>query len=193
MTAVAGILLTGGRSRRIGTDKASLVLDGQSLAVRSARRLVQVCDPVVELGDGLSDLPSLREEPPGAGPLAALAAAGDELRARGHHGAAVLLAVDLPCVDVPLLRLLCDWPGAPTVVPTAGGRPQQVCARYGPAAMLAAGSLVSAGIRSLHELLDVVEHDLIDEQVWASVGGSDAFADVDTRADAERFGIDLPG
>ena len=177
----------------MGTDKASLVLDGESLAVRSARRLVQVCDPVLELGDGLSGLPSLREEPPGSGPLAALAAAGRELRARGHHGAALVLAVDLPRVDVALLRLLCDWPGAPTVVPTANGRPQQVCARYGPDAMLAAESLVTAGIRSLHELLDVVEHDLIDEQVWASVGGADAFTDVDTRADAEGFGIDLPG
>ena len=192
MSAVAGILLTGGRSRRIGTDKASLVLDGESLAARSARLLVQVCDPVLELGDGLSGLPSLREEPPGSGPLAALAAAGDELRARGHRGAAILLAVDLPHVDVPLLRLLREWPGAPTVVPTAGGRTQQVCARYGPEAMLAAGSLVTAGVRSLHELLDVVEHDLIDEQVWAAVGGPDAFADVDTRADAERLRIDLP-
>src|SRR5882724_6154900 len=76
MTTIAGVLLTGGRSRRIGTDKASLLLDGETLATRSARCLVQLCDPVLEVGDGLSGLSSLREHPPGLGPLAALAAAG---------------------------------------------------------------------------------------------------------------------
>jgi len=192
-TTIAGILLTGGRSRRIGTDKASLKLDGETLAIRSARRLALVCDPVLEVGDGQSGLSSLREHPPGSGPLAALAAAGRELRARGYAGAALLLAVDLPFVDVPLLRVLCEWPGAPTVVPTVGGRAQQVCARYGADAMLAADSLVAAGVRSLHDLLDVVEHELIDEQVWEPMGGTAAFADVDTRADAERLGIELPG
>jgi molybdopterin-guanine dinucleotide biosynthesis protein A len=193
VTAVAGILLTGGRSRRIGTDKATLVFEGESLAARSARRLAQVCDPVLEMGDGRSALRSVREQPPGSGPRAALAAAGTELRAQGHPGAALVLAVDLPRVDVPLLRLLCDWSGAPTVVPTVEGRPQPVCARYGSDALLAAVSLVAAGIRSLHELLDVVEHDLIGEEIWVAAAGTDAFSDIDTRADAERFGIDLPG
>ena len=49
----AGILLTGGRSRRLGVDKATLVLDGETLAQRAARRLGAVYDPVVEAGDGV--------------------------------------------------------------------------------------------------------------------------------------------
>ena len=49
----AGILLTGGRSRRLGVDKATLVLDGETLAQRAARRLGAVCEPVVEAGDGV--------------------------------------------------------------------------------------------------------------------------------------------
>src|SRR6185436_50765 len=76
MAATAAILLTGGRSRRLGVDKATLVVDGESLARRAARRLAVVCDPVIETGDGVSGLRAVREEPAGAGPLAALAAAG---------------------------------------------------------------------------------------------------------------------
>jgi molybdenum cofactor guanylyltransferase len=189
----AGILLTGGRSRRMGVDKASLVADGETLAVRAGRRLAAVCSPSLEIGDGASGLPSLREAPPGSGPLAALAAAGTELRARGHRGSALLLAVDLPAVDESLLRWLRDRPGAPTAVPRVDGQLQQVCARYGADALLAAESLVVGGIRSLHELLDVVDHDVIDETEWAAVVGPDAFLDVDTPADAERFGLDRPG
>jgi molybdopterin-guanine dinucleotide biosynthesis protein A len=193
MAPTAGILLTGGRSRRLGVDKASLVVDGETLAVRTGRRLAAVCSPVVEAGDGLSGFPNVRESPPGSGPLAALAAAGAFLRARGHRGGAVLLAVDLPNVAEPLLRLLRDRPGEPTAVPSVDGRLQMVCARYGPDSLLAAESLVVSGIRSLHELLDVVEFDRIREVEWTAVATADAFADVDTPADALRLGIDLRG
>jgi molybdopterin-guanine dinucleotide biosynthesis protein A len=193
MAPTAGILLTGGRSRRLGVDKASLILEGETLAVRAGRRLAAVCVPAIEAGDGLSGLPSVRERPTGSGPLAALAAAGGALRERGHDGPALLLAVDLPAVDETLLRWLRDRPGEPTAVPRVDGRLQLVCARYSAAALLAAGSLVSGGVRSLHELLDVVDFGVIDESEWRTVADADAFADVDTAEDATRQGIELPG
>ena len=193
MTATAGILLTGGRSRRLGVDKATLVLDGETLALRAARRLGATCAPVVEVGDGVSGLPALRETPPGAGPLAALAADGAWLREGGHETPALLLAVDLPHVDEPFLRWLCDRLGAPTVVLRVDGRLQPVCARYGPDALVAAGSLIAGGVRALHELFDVVEHDVVEEDEWCVVTSRETFLDVDTPADAQRLGIDLPG
>jgi molybdopterin-guanine dinucleotide biosynthesis protein A len=190
---LAGILLTGGRSRRLGVDKAGLLHEGETLAARGARLLGLVCGgPILEAGDGLSGLPSVRERPAGEGPLAALAAAGEELRTRGHLGPALLLAVDMPAVDEMLLEFLGSWPGAPTVVPSAGGHLQPVCARYGADAMVAAQSLVIAGLRPFHHLLDVVEHDVIGEDVWGSVAVGHPFADLDTPDDAARHGIRLP-
>ncbi len=193
MAATAGIVLTGGRSRRLGVDKATLVFEGETLAERTARRLGTVCAPVVEAGDGVSGLPAVREAPPGGGPLAALAAAGTWLRERGHHVPALLLAVDLPLVDEALLSWLRDRPGAPTVVLRVDGHLQPVCARYGPDAVVAAGSLIAGGIRALHELFDVVEHDVVEADEWGVVASRDTFLDIDTPADAERFGIELPG
>jgi molybdopterin-guanine dinucleotide biosynthesis protein A len=193
MAPTAGILLTGGRSRRLGVDKASLVVDGETLAVRSGRRLAAVCTPAVEVGDGLSGLRSRREHPARSGPLAALATAGATLREWGHDGAALVLGVDLPAVDEPLLRWLRDRPGEPTAVPRVEGRLQLVCARYSGEALLAAQSLVSGGVHALHELLDVVDFDVIEESEWSAVAAADAFADVDTPDDATRLGIELPG
>jgi molybdopterin-guanine dinucleotide biosynthesis protein A len=189
----AGILLTGGRSRRLGVDKATLVVDGETLAARAARRLGSVCSPVVEAGDGLTGLPATRESPTGAGPLAALAAAGRYLRDRGHHGSAILLAVDLPLVDEVLLRWLRDRNGEPTAILRVEGRLQTVCARYGPDALLAAESLATVGVRALREVLDVVDHDVIEPDEWRTVAAPEIFVDVDTPADAERLGITLPG
>jgi molybdopterin-guanine dinucleotide biosynthesis protein A len=131
------------------------------------------------------------EQPPGAGPLAALAAGAVALHRLDWDGNVLLFAVDLPNVGVPLLALLRDWPGAPTVVPEAAERLQPVCARYGPAALLAASSLVTGGVRALHALFDVVDYDVVAEATWRETASPDAFDDVDTPEDATRLGIDL--
>jgi molybdopterin-guanine dinucleotide biosynthesis protein A len=189
----SGLLLTGGRSRRLGIDKASLVLDGETLAVRAARMLASVCDAVVEVGPGYTDQPHVVERPRGAGPLAAITAGAAALAQRGRHGPVLVLAVDLPRVDAPLLRLLHDWPGTDSAVPEVGGRLQPVCARYSGEALRAAASLVDAGVRALHALLDIIEYDTVPESAWRAVAPADAFDDVDTREDAQRLGLDLGG
>jgi molybdopterin-guanine dinucleotide biosynthesis protein A len=192
MAPTAGILLTGGRSRRMGVDKATLVVDGETLAVRMGRRLAAVCAPNLELGDGASGLEHVREAPPGAGPLAALAAGGATLRARGFTGPALVVGVDLPAVGEPLLRWLRDWSGAVTVVPRVDGHLQPVCARYGADALLAAESLVTVGVRALHELFDVVDHDVVEERDWRAVASPESFLDLDTPDDAARLGVRDP-
>ncbi|HXY95215.1 MAG TPA: NTP transferase domain-containing protein [Acidimicrobiia bacterium] len=189
---VAGVLLTGGGSRRLGTDKARLVLDGATLAERAAGRLAAVCDPVVEVGPGITRCPRVSEEPVGSGPLAALAAGGDALRRMGRVGPVLLLAVDLPNVTVGLLELLRDWPGERSVVPDAAGRLQPVCARYSADALSAAVRLVSGGVRALHALLDACGYDVVPQAAWHAIAPADVFADVDTPDDAARLGIDLP-
>jgi molybdopterin-guanine dinucleotide biosynthesis protein A len=130
----AGLLLTGGASRRLGVPKTDLLLDGERLVDRAARLLVTVCDPVIEVGPGLSGLRAVREDPPGEGPLAAFAAGAAALAADGHRGTVLALAVDLPFVETPLLAWLAARPGHGTVVPRVDGIPQTLCARYGPTA-----------------------------------------------------------
>jgi molybdopterin-guanine dinucleotide biosynthesis protein A len=187
---VGGILLTGGASRRLGTDKATLLLDGETLAARAARLLATVCDPVVEVGPGRSPLRSVVEEPPGGGPLAALVAGWDALC---PVDAVVLLAVDMPGIGAPLVQRLVEWPGRATAVPFAGGRLQPVCARFGADAVATARGLLSSGGRSMRALLGAVPHDVLGPDEWADVATDPDFADVDTPEDAHRFGLQVPG
>ena len=189
MTRVAGLLLTGGSSRRLGVDKTSLILDGETLAARGARLLTDRCAQVVEVGPGVTDLRSVRETPAGGGPLAALVAGAKALcdPETDPPGALVLLACDLPWVAPALDALIDTASHAEVVVPVdEGGRRQYVCARYGSRALVKAAALVAEGARSLHELVDSMDAVL---EVAGFPPGT--FADIDEPDDARRAGIDL--
>lgn len=194
MPPVAGLLLTGGASRRLGVAKATLLLDGERLVDRVARVLEGIATTVVEVGPGYSNLAAVREEPPGSGPLAALVAGAAALGARDDGARAVLvLAVDLPFVDAAVLEWLASHPASRTVVPIVGGRPHPLCARYSHDALAAAPELVAAGERSMRALLHRVDVHEATEAEWGVVASAHTFADVDTPEDASAFGLSAPG
>jgi molybdopterin-guanine dinucleotide biosynthesis protein A len=180
----------------MGAPKAEITWRGERLADRAARVLTAVCDPVIEVGPGYTALPATVEEPPGGGPLAALVAGHHELVRRGApDGPIVVLAVDLPFVGPELVRLLADWPGDGTVVPTADGHLQVLCARYGTGVVGAAAGLLAEGRRSLVGLIDRVPAEMVGETRWRAVAGANAhsFADVDTPDDVARWLADVDG
>lgn len=189
----AGLLLTGGSSLRLGTDKATLVARGERLVDRLSRLLGEVCDPVLEIGPGYGECPSVRETPPGGGPLAALAAGASALAGRRYEGAALVLAVDLPGIDAAVLAWLAQHPAPATVVPIVDGMPQTLCARYGRDALGAVPALLASGERSLRALLAAVPVHEAHVDEWGRVASAAAFADVDTPEDAARAGIEWPG
>jgi molybdenum cofactor guanylyltransferase len=187
---VAGLLLTGGSSRRMGRDKADIVIAGERLADRAARVLAAVCEPVLEVGPGRSGLDRVADTETRAGPLAALVTGASALRGGGYDGAVLLLGVDLAFADVPLLKLIADHPAVETVAPIAGGMRQSCCARYAPAALDTATELVARGERALHSLLSDVPVVDITEAEWRAVAPADALADLDTPEDLARHGVE---
>jgi molybdopterin-guanine dinucleotide biosynthesis protein A len=185
--AIAGLVLTGGASRRMGRDKASIVLaDGRTCAQTVAARLAEVADPVLEVGPGTTGLRAVPDDRPGAGPLAALATGWAALASMGHGGPVLVLACDLPRVTVHWLDLLARASGNGTVVPVVGGRPQPLCARFGPASLDQCQRLVTAGRRSLMALLDAAPVDWLGPEVWSGVADEHCFADIDTPEDLAR-------
>ncbi len=189
----AGLLLTGGASARLGAPKAELRRDGERLADRAARLLVAVCAPALEVGPGASPLPAVREDPPGGGPLAAVAAGAAALRAGGVDAPVLVLAVDLPFVDEALLRWLAETPAPGTLVPRVGGAPQSLCARYDADDLDTAAALLAGGESSMRALLAAVDVTYADEDQWGSAVPPDAFTDVDTPDAVARAGLDWPG
>jgi len=179
---VAGILLTGGASRRMGTDKSVLAAaDGRPLAARTGCLLAAVTALAVEVGPGRSGLPAVAEHPPAAGPLAAVAAGVAWLAAAGWHGPALVVSTDLPLLDAPLLAWLAAHPAPANVVPAVDGFPQWLCARYDGPTLAAAGGLVAAGQRRLAALFAGRLVHLAAPEEWTAAGaGPLAPIDADT-------------
>ncbi len=130
--AVAGFVLAGGRSSRMGKDKALLTLAGEFLVVRALRKLRYVCSDVGIAG-GAEELRCfgrvIPDEHPGSGPLGGIVAA---LGASSFEWN-LFLAVDAPFVPVPVLKTLLSMiSGLPCVCVMARtqGVMQPLCALY---------------------------------------------------------------
>ncbi|HUP85001.1 MAG TPA: NTP transferase domain-containing protein [Acidimicrobiales bacterium] len=166
---IAGIVLAGGESRRMGTDKATLRMPGTSetLLGRAARHLGEAGATEVVVATGtVGRLGPLRwtevddGDFAGDGPLAGLAAALAWLAAdRSDVEVALVLAVDLPDASPIVLRWLAhelDVTGVPGLIPldAAEGRPQPLHAAYRPSAVagVLAGELQRGNRRVLRAL-----------------------------------------
>lgn len=139
----AGAVLAGGAGRRIGGDKAAVVVAGRPLLEHVLRTLSRVASPVAVVVRADTVLPPLPEpapplwvEPDGPRhPLAGVVHALEQARGRP----VLVCAVDLPLLDPATLRVLLIAaalaPAAPAVVPQTGKELQVLCALYRPAAL----------------------------------------------------------
>lgn len=190
MKTAAGVVLAGGASRRMGRDKATLVVEGETLARRAADLLAAVCAEVAlaDRGRGLvPGLPSLADGP-GRGPAAGLLGA-----ARAWPGRPLLaLACDLPRVPVSLLAGLeaAARADAGLAIPRWRGRLEPLCALYGPRALEILEARVARGRFALHSLAD--EEGLavryLDEEELAAFGRpEEMFFNVNTPEDLASY------
>jgi molybdopterin-guanine dinucleotide biosynthesis protein A len=203
-----GLVLAGGGSRRMGCDKAALVVHGATLLQRAIRTVRDAgFTPIVltpprpaALLLGARAIDETGGGPPG-GPLPALACGLREAATVGAPGtrpsgagAVVALACDLPLVPASLLRALVDLPGTwDAAVPRAGGVLQVLAAAYRPACLPAIETALAAGDRSIHHWLGAVRLRVLEEEALDPHGGAAIFANVNTPEDRMRVEAALAG
>lgn len=120
---LGGIVLCGGRGRRMGQDKATLPIGPESLLARVARILAEVVSPIVAAARPDQPLPPLppdvliaRDAFTDAGPLAGLAAGLTTLAP--HRTAAFVCTCDHPLITPAFIRRVIELSpaNAPAIV-----------------------------------------------------------------------------
>lgn len=129
---VSGIILAGGSSRRMGTDKASLRLGGETLLARTIHVVSQVSGDVLVIGraqgNDTSSARYIADDIPDSGPLSGILTG---LRQAKYPYAAVV-ACDMPFLNANVLRLLTEAAeGYDVAVPRLDGRVHPTLAVYG--------------------------------------------------------------
>ena len=180
----SALVLAGGRSSRMGVNKATLPFGDESFIQCTVRACREVCaDVVVAVGpegspEDLRSLPMdvrvLRD--PGVGPLGAIATG---LSDAGPDALLFVTACDTPLLDQRLIQFLfAQAEGNRGAVPMLAGRPQATCAVYASGlsadaeAFVQEGDLRASRLAGLPGVLQLSEDDLrkADPELWSFRG-----------------------
>jgi molybdenum cofactor guanylyltransferase len=190
---VAGAVLTGGSSSRMGADKTLLEVRGAPLAAHAARALSEAgIDPVRCIGGDLDALrrAGLEATPdlwPGEGPLGGILTA---LRSLSDADVVVVSAGDLVAPDSAVVARLVDALQDPAddvelVVPVVAGRVQWLFGAWRTSAHTALLEAFTGGERAIHRAVERVAVRTIDGVDPTALRDADTPQDL---ADADPVG-----
>jgi len=165
MAQVSAFILAGGRSSRMGRDKAFLQLGGRTLLDRALEVARAVAAEVRIAGQKekfAAYAPVVEDVYPGRGPLAGIHAA---LRSSTTE-LNLVLGVDTPYVDPAFLRYLigqAEASGAVVTVPRIGAKYEPLCAVYRRQFAQLAEQSLQAGRNKIDPLFEKTSLRIVDE------------------------------
>ena len=165
--AVSVVVLAGGKSSRLGADKALLLLDGQPLIARTVQQLSTLSDDLIVVTNTPKRFEPLglaarlvTDERPDEGSLMGIYSG---LKAARHRHALVV-ACDMPFLNPPLLRyMLSMTPGYDVVIPRLAGMLEPLHAVYGRTCLPWIVSLLNEGRRKIVAFLPYVKVRYVEE------------------------------
>jgi molybdopterin-guanine dinucleotide biosynthesis protein A len=184
---LTGIVLAGGRSTRMGQDKASLPFGDETLLTRAIRLVGSVADEVLVVArpdpgeaNPYLGLPARIVFDPieDLGPLAGIAAG----LAASTTDVNLIVACDMPLIKPAVLRRLVELrENADICVAVIDGRASPLCAVYRSSVANAAEALLATGERRVMRLLDQVQTKRVDAAVFRDIDPElDSFVSVNT-------------
>jgi molybdopterin-guanine dinucleotide biosynthesis protein A len=182
----AAWVLVGGRSSRMGSDKARADSGGRALALRVADKAASVCATVSLVGDPAIyndwGLPVIADRLPGLGPLAGIEAA----LAASESDNNLIIACDMPALDENLLEALFAAGGDCALPRHDDGKIEPLCAVYQRGCGPVIREALESGVRKVTDALRSLEdHGLAIRYI--RVSNPSSFANLNTPEDWRRY------
>lgn len=130
---ISGVILAGGKSARMGTDKALLKVGPYSIIEIIAGVFKTLVDEILVVTDRPEKFArygdkAIKDILPGHGPLGGIHAG----LVQAAHPRVLVAACDMPFISAPLARFMIELPGDyDVVVPRYRGYAEPLCAIYG--------------------------------------------------------------
>jgi molybdopterin-guanine dinucleotide biosynthesis protein A len=189
MNDATAFILAGGKSSRMGQDKAFLPFAGSTLLERVLATLRAVVSDVRIVGSAerFGDFaPTVEDQFPNCGPLGGIHAA----LSASNRPLNLIVAVDMPFLEPDFLRYLLDQARAsndPVTIACAENRWQPLCAVYRRAFLSVAESALRARRYRIDDLFSQVNLRAIDEHELAAHNfSSQIFCNLNTPDELER-------
>jgi molybdopterin-guanine dinucleotide biosynthesis protein A len=189
--AISAIVLAGGQSMRLGKDKSLLEVGGQPIVVRTVRTLACLSDDLIIVTNDPARYEPLAlpvrlvpDEEPGVGSLMGIYSG---LKA-ARHDYALVVACDMPLLDLPLLRYMLPLAeDHDIVIPRVGDLLEPLHAIYGKSCLSAMTRLLEQGRRQIIAFYDEVRVRYVDkDEIDAFDPLHLSFVNVNTPEDWER-------
>ena len=192
--SVSGFVLAGGKSSRMGQDKALMHFGGNTLLTHALQLVTAAAGSAHIVGSAATFAafgPVVEDIYPGQGPLAGIHAALAGTPAELN----LIVAVDMPFLQPELLRYLLAQArrtSALVVVPSAGGGLQPLCAVYRQAFVRVAERSLRAGENKIDRLFSQVETRVIEQKDLERNGFSkEMFRNLNTEEDWQEAQLKL--
>jgi len=187
---VGGFVLAGGKSSRMGVDKALLEISGVSLLARAAGLLQSVTgEPKIVASPsvyGSLGLPLVADDWPDCGPLGGIATVLRVSRTPWN----LILACDLPYLTKPWLDFLIERAlksKADAVVPRSERGAEPLCAMYHKNAEQGIRAAVEGGVRKVTDALASLRVEYVEPREWKAFASEGLlFKNVNSPADYEE-------
>jgi molybdopterin-guanine dinucleotide biosynthesis protein A len=158
---VAGIILAGGQSTRLGTDKASLIINKKTLLQHVLDAIAPIVSNVVIVRGHGQVIPHLstpvkvvEDFIPGGGPIAGLFTGLKNIQVNQAY----VVGCDMPFLETILLESLLPFSdGYDAIVPIVDGKKQSLHAIYSRSCLDTITNLLRKGQPGLHDLFSQVK------------------------------------
>ncbi|HXG23177.1 MAG TPA: molybdenum cofactor guanylyltransferase [Chthonomonadales bacterium] len=169
---MTGIVLAGGKSRRMGRDKALLPFRGKTLLEYVVAQLRKAVDEVIVV----ADVPNryvlangthvVGDIYPGAGPLGGIVT-GLYATEEGYHP---VIGCDMPHLEPAILHFLIrEAQGLDGAIPVIAGRVEPLCAVYHSRCAAVFEKALHQGERAVHRVIECVDMMRVHEEALRAI------------------------